>query len=43
MNKRDRGEGGGEAFQDVRGNYKPLKRTNPTVVARRHHFISPAW
>ena len=38
--------GGGKAdrtFQYVRGNYKPLKGTNLTVVARRHPFISPAW
>ena len=46
MNKRDRGRGrggGGGTFQYVRGNYKSLKGTNLTIVARRHPFISSAW
>ena len=37
------GGGGGGAFQNLRGNYKPLTGTNLTVVERRHLFISPAW
>ena len=35
--------GGGGAFQYVRGNYKSLKRTNLTALARRYPFISSAW
>ena len=36
------GGGGGGAFQYVRGNYKPSKGTNLTVIARKHPVISPA-
>ena len=45
MNKRDPGgkEGAGGTLEYVRGNYKSLKGTNLTIVARRHFFISPAW
>ena len=34
-------EGGGRAFQYVRGNYTLLKGTNLTVAARRHLFYHP--
>ena len=37
------GAGAGGTLQYVRGNYKSLKGTNLTVVARIHPFISPAW
>ena len=37
------GKGGaGGTLEYVRGNYKSLKGTNLTVLARRHPFISPA-
>ena len=41
LNKRERGGGGvmGGATQYVRGNYKPSKGMNLTVLEGMHHFI----
>ena len=40
LNKRERGGGaGGGATQSVRGNYKPFKGINLTVLEGIHQFI----
>ena len=46
LNKRGIGGRGGRTggtTQYVRGNNKPFKGTNLTVVEGMHQFISPAW
>ena len=37
--EREGAAGGGRAAQPVRGNYKSLKGTNPTVVGGMHQFV----